>query len=1246
MILSFYGNDRFLPYWLAAMFSGLTVLGFCLSPRGTEVGIAVINLWMGIGTLWVVAVMVAKLRHAADETRKLSRAVEQCAISICITDVSGRISYVNPKFSEVTGYTLNEVRGENLRILKFGEMTPEQYEGLSDLINAGKEWRGTCEERKKNGDFYSALSSITPVSNEVGKITNFLSVSEDITERKRTEEALQKSEERYRSLFANMLNGYAYCQVIFEGDEVKDFIYLEVNAAFERLTGLKNVVGRKATEVIPGIRKSDQELLGIFGRVARTGVPEQFETCVQALDIWFSISVYSPADGYFVAVFDVITDRKKAEAALQESEERFRKMVEGAEIAVFLSAEMKFTYLNPAALRLFGAETSEQLVGQPVFSRIHPDYHESVRMSAAGVYSGQWANGSKNERVYLRLDGTPVPVEVSASPFTFHGQRGAAMFVRDISAYKQAEQALLESEAQFRAAFEQAAVGMAQSDLEGHWLRVNNRFCSIIGYSKEELLNKTFRDITHPEDLAGGLNLMRLLLAGELETYTLEKRYFRKDRSIVAVNVTLSLVREASGKPRHFIGVVEDITERKRADAAMRESERNFRNIFECAHDAIITADPSSGRFTAANSATLKMFGAKDEADFLSRTVMDVSPERQPNGRMSADESRKVIEIAMCEGSHSFEWMHQRINGEAFVADVLLTMVRLNGNIRILSTVRDITERKRAETALRESEERFREIAESIEEVFWVTDPVMSRILYVSPAYERIWGQTCQHLYDEPHSWVDTIHHEDRARVLKALERQVIPGAYNEDYRIVRPDGQIRWIHDKAFPVRGTAGKVRRVVGMARDVTDRRQLEEQFRQSQKMEAIGQLAGGVAHDFNNILCAMMMRSELAQLSENLPEETRDALREIRTYAERAANLTRQLLLFSRRQVMQPTDLDLNDVVTNIAKMLQRMIGEDVRLQLHLNPAPIMVHADAGMLDQVLMNLAVNSRDAMPKGGRLLIETAEEFVEEYAAEVGRDVAPGRYVSLRVTDTGCGIPPEILPRIFEPFFTTKEAGKGTGLGLATIFGIVKQHRGTVNVDSVPGKGTTFHILLPSRVVDRKKLVESTPRPKLGGGTETILLAEDDPTMRGLICLILRKYGYNVLETSHGKEALSVWQKHRGTVAMLVTDLVMPHGMSGQELAQHLRADQPALKVLFMSGYSSEIAGKEFQLQNGEDFLQKPFATDKFLFTIRQCLDEQKFFEGNGRVGASAPFLSVKTLTELQNPLYSNERLGQQIK
>jgi CheY-like chemotaxis protein len=372
-----------------------------------------------------------------------------------------------------------------------------------------------------------------------------------------------------------------------------------------------------------------------------------------------------------------------------------------------------------------------------------------------------------------------------------------------------------------------------------------------------------------------------------------------------------------------------------------------------------------------------------------------------------------------------------------------------------------------------------------------------------------------------------------------------------------------------------------------------------------MEAIGQLAGGVAHDFNNILAAIMMQAGLASTAANLPAETREMLDDSQATSERAANLTRQLLAFSRRQVMQPRQLDLNEIVTNLAKMLQRILGEEVRLQLNLHPRPLLTRADAGMLDQVILNLAVNARDAMPGGGRLFIETGEQTVNENEGIDNPDTTPGRYVCLRVTDAGIGIAPEIKSRIFEPFFTTKEPGKGTGLGLATVFGIVKQHGGSITFESEVGRGSTFQILLPADAMPAESAGPATAKAALRRGTETILLVEDELGVRTLTRAVLEQHGYTVLAATHGIEAIKMWDQAAGRVHLLLTDIVMPEGISGWDLAAQLKSKKPELKVIFTSGYSADIAGRNLVLQDGQNFIQKPYAAPFLLEVVRRCLD-----------------------------------------
>jgi signal transduction histidine kinase/CheY-like chemotaxis protein len=424
------------------------------------------------------------------------------------------------------------------------------------------------------------------------------------------------------------------------------------------------------------------------------------------------------------------------------------------------------------------------------------------------------------------------------------------------------------------------------------------------------------------------------------------------------------------------------------------------------------------------------------------------------------------------------------------------------------------------------------------------------------------------------------------------------------EFRFHHRDGTWRRLESLGRSIHSESGPLTIAVN-SRDVTEHRRLEEHLRQAQKMEAIGHLAGGVAHDFNNILAVILMQTDLMRMEEGLNTPLQEGLRQLRSAAERGANLTRQLLLFGRKQVLHSRVVDLNDVVSNLSKMLQRLIGEDVKLELHLHPEALPIHADAGMLDQVLLNLAVNARDAMPSGGRLRIQTSHVDLDEEMARSLLELPAGSYASLLVSDTGAGMAPDVLPHIFEPFFTTKGPGKGTGLGLATVFGIVKQHHGGIQVLSEAGRGSSFQLFLPVLAPEERNVPPPASQVVRRRGSETILLVEDDPAVRRLARVMLERHGYRVVEAASGAEALTLMPGLIDQVALLLTDMVMPEGVGGKELARHLLAVKPGLKVVYMSGYSAEMAGRELALPKGEHFIQKPFTSESLLEAVRCCLD-----------------------------------------
>ena len=512
----------------------------------------------------------------------------------------------------------------------------------------------------------------------------------------------------------------------------------------------------------------------------------------------------------------------------------------------------------------------------------------------------------------------------------------------------------------------------------------------------------------------------------------------------------------------------------------------------------------------------------------------------------------------------------------------------------------------RMEGALLSSEQRFNYLTDNLNQGVWFARAQPPQVLYVNPAFERIWGLPAARFYENAKLWRDCIHPDDQRLVTEAYDAEIAnPTGHDLQrlYRIVRPDGQIRWIHDRMVIHHTSTGEVDSLSGITEDITDARELEDQLRQGQKMEAVGRLAGGVAHDFNNVMTVILGYSAvlLQELSQN--SSARHFVQEIQRAGERCAALTGQLLAFSRKQMLHPVSLDLHRVIRDLMALLRSLIGEHITIVLQLDSTPRWVKVDAVQLEQVLLNLAVNARDAMPHGGTLTISTGQVFPDEVWG-TGKATGNARtYVRLRVHDTGAGIDPAAKPKIFEPFFTTKPVGQGTGLGLSTVYGIVHQSGGTIAVESGVGQGTTMTVFLPEVIPRalrfRPLLPSSTTRP----GTEVILLVEDESSVRLLTQHILRTHGYTVHEAEDGFQALDLIRRSDLHIDLVVTDLVMP-GMNGKELAMRLEAISEALKVLYMSGYSDSTPFTGDEAQGQATFLQKPFSPEDLIRKVHEIL------------------------------------------
>ncbi|NOT26774.1 MAG: response regulator [Acidobacteria bacterium] len=510
------------------------------------------------------------------------------------------------------------------------------------------------------------------------------------------------------------------------------------------------------------------------------------------------------------------------------------------------------------------------------------------------------------------------------------------------------------------------------------------------------------------------------------------------------------------------------------------------------------------------------------------------------------------------------------------------------------------------ETQLRESEERFRQLANKSREGFWFVGLNPERILYVSPAVETIWGLSADSFYQDPRVWLGAVHADDRARMQDAWEAWAKDQSrrFEEECRIVRPDGSVRWVLNSGTQIRDEAGAITRLSGLTHDVTERKELEAQFHQAQKMESVGRLAGGIAHDFNNLLTVINGISELVLAQVGKDDQVHADIQEIHRAGERAAVLTRQLLAFSRRQILVPRVMNVNTVVAGMESLLQRLLGADINLVVVSTQGVSNVNADPGQIEQVITNLAVNARDAMPQGGQLIIETQNVTIDEgYGRQHGVAMPTGSYVLLDVSDSGVGMDAATRARIFEPFFTTKGPGKGTGLGLSTVYGIVKQSHGFIWVDSEVGQGTSFKIYLP-QVTAAAGADQPRPTVPSSSGTETILLVEDDAGLCRLATRFLEPAGYTVLGAATGEEALRVLERHGEPVHLLLTDVVMP-GMSGRGLADRIAQTRPGVKILYMSGYTDDIVVRHGVSEEQVPFLSKPFTAWELLQKVREVLD-----------------------------------------
>ena len=853
---------------------------------------------------------------------------------------------------------------------------------------------------------------------------------------------------------------------------------------------------------------------------------------------------------------------------------------------VLAEAGGTITVANDEFLRIVGYAREDLEAGRLNWMCLTaPESMEACRKAATSIDASGSATAFEKE--YVRKDGSRVTVLVGVAALP--GPQGrAAAFIVDLTERKRVEEERDRLMVERIAMLDSMGDGIYGLDNSGRCTFINRAGARMLGYGPEECLGRCMHELVHSRHADGSAYpAEECPIFGTVSRQDVvkvnEDVVWRKDGTPLTVEYAAFPV-VVDGRVDGSVVALKDISERKKAESRVRLSEERFRNAFAHAAAGLFITD-LEGRFLEVNRAFCEMVG-RDEQELLGTPYQNLGhPE-------DLERDREVLVRLVRQEIPGFvgEERFIRKNGDLLQVRVSASIAKdgAGASTHVICLVEDISEQVRAQSSLKRSEQRYRSIVENTHEGICMCDAAR-RITYYNPRLAAMLGYPescaleCAQIHFEGDQEETDLHFERR--------KQRISETY--EMRLRCQDGSPLWAHTSSSPLQDDNGNFAGALCMFADITERKKLEEQLQRSQKMEAVGRLAGGIAHDFNNLLTVILGYESVLE-RKLAPEDplTKNVL-EIRKAGERAAALTSKLLAYSRKQVRNPRIFSLNHLIHDAEGMLQRLIGEQVRLVTDLDAESGHIQADTGQMEQVLMNLAINARDAMPKGGRLLIETGRQQIDPGLAKV-RGVRPGMYAVLSVTDSGCGMDEQTKSKIFEPFFTTKEPGIGTGLGLSTVLGIVNQSGGAISVYSEVNVGTTFKIYLP--LVEAAVSATDEPRSPAGpGGGETILLVEDDEGIRTLAASVLIEHGYRVLEAESGEAALAKGDT-LASVDLLLTDIVLG-GMNGRELAEKLLAAHPHVRVLYMSGYTENAVTHQGVLDPGLNFLAKPFRPEDLL-------------------------------------------------
>ncbi|MGO9569884.1 MAG: PAS domain S-box protein [Desulfomonilaceae bacterium] len=1015
----------------------------------------------------------------------------------------------------------------------------------------------------------------------------------EISERKRAEEQIKGAEE-----FLNMLVDNLPIPVFAKS--AKDGQFILWNKASETLFGVtkEQVIGKTDYDFFPKEQadffwEKDSES---FASGAIVDIPEEpilsksFGTRILHTS---KVPVYDKAGqpSYLLGISQDITQRKQAEEALQTSEERYRTLVENVGVGISLiDSEHNIIVSNPVVGKWFDKPVSE-FRGKKCFQEF--EKRETVCEHCPGERAMATGHPAEAEREGVRDDGTGVVVRIRAFPM--FGQDGVATgfteVIEDITERREAERALRESEQRFRAVFESNHVVMLILDPEtGRIEDASPGACAFYGYDRAELKQKHLSEINM-------LSLEQLNQRMQ-EAKSQQRKYFDFQHRLASgevrgVEVCTGPI-SIDGRTLLF-SVINDVTERKRAEQALKESEEQYRAVFDNAGIGINVVDREM-RLAQANPALLKMLGYTEQ-ELRQLVLTDII---HPDDRASACQDFDAL-MRELDGPYRVERRYVKKDRSFIWADLSVSPIRDGGGKprEAVGVIADITERKRTEEALRESEQRYRNLFDESRDGVYLCarDGVLDE---ANQAFFDLFGLT----REEARHWnVAKAYRDpaDRTRFRETIERN--GSVVDYEVKLKKKDGTGIDCQITSTLRLDENGTILGYQGIIRDITDRKRLEQQLLQAQKMEAIGTLAGGIAHDFNNLLTVILGYSELIISDKNERDRDYEDLKKVIHAGRSAGDMVQQILAFGRKTETKFWPINLNKQVPQLRKMLSRLLPRTIEVQIDLAPDLPTVNADPAQIDQILMNLAVNARDAMPDGGSLTIETRAVVLDNEYCSTHIEASKGLHALLTVRDTGTGIDGASSDRIFEPFYTTKKPGQGTGLGLAMVYGIVKGHGGHIAVDSEAGAGTAFKIYLPAHQIEAEPDVPTSVEfSALGRGT--ILLADDEVLVRSLGERILEKTGYRVLAASNGREALEIYKQKKDEISLVILDLIMPV-MDGKQCLDEILKVNSQARVLIASGYSPDGATKDILASGARGFVNKPYDIRQLVQSVREALD-----------------------------------------